>query len=100
MRAEALLPDLIRRAGRSPAEVIEGVAPHLEALGFRERRTREGPEAVLFTRGAARLALSGHVDVVPVGEGWTHDPHGGEVAHGRIWGRGACDMLGAVAAYV
>ncbi|MEA3202327.1 MAG: succinyl-diaminopimelate desuccinylase [Thermoplasmata archaeon] len=99
MRAEALLPDLIRRAGRSPHDVIAGVAPHLAALGFAERRTREGPEAVLFTRGKPTLCLSGHVDVVPEGEGWTRDPHGGETAEGRIWGRGACDMLGAVAAY-
>jgi succinyl-diaminopimelate desuccinylase len=40
------------------------------------------------------LALNGHVDVFPVGDGagWTHDPWGGELADGRIWGRGACDM--------
>ena len=101
MRAEAILPDLIRRAGESPAAVLAGVEPALLALGFRARRTTAGPEAVLWTRGAApRLALSGHVDVVPVGEGWQRDPHGGEVADGRVWGRGACDMLGAVAAFV
>jgi succinyl-diaminopimelate desuccinylase len=100
VRAEALLPDLIRRAGRSPQDVLAGVEAPLRALGFTPRRTREGPEAVLWARGAPRLALSGHVDVVPVGEGWVHDPHGGALAEGRIWGRGACDMLGAVAAFV
>jgi len=99
VRAEALLPDLIRRAGRSPHDVLAGVEPALRALGFAPRRTREGPEAVLWTRGSPRLALSGHVDVVPVGEGWKQDPHGGALAEGRVWGRGACDMLGAVAAF-
>lgn len=40
------------------------------------------------------LALNGHIDVFPVGDGtgWTRDPWGGELAEGRIYGRGACDM--------
>lgn len=47
------------------------------------------------------LLLSGHVDVVPVEkEHWSHDPFGGEVADGVIWGRGALDMKGFVAAYL
>ena len=33
------------------------------------------------------VALNAHGDVVPPGEGWTHDPYGGEVADGRIYGR-------------
>ena len=42
------------------------------------------------------IALNAHGDVVPPGEGWTHDPYGGEVADGRIYGRAAavskCDI--------
>ncbi|MDH3691069.1 MAG: M20/M25/M40 family metallo-hydrolase, partial [Gammaproteobacteria bacterium] len=40
------------------------------------------------------LVLNGHIDVFPVGEHeqWTHDPWGGAVADGKIWGRGAADM--------
>ena len=40
------------------------------------------------------LALNGHIDVFPVGsgEGWTHDPWGGELVDGKIYGRGSCDM--------
>ena len=40
------------------------------------------------------LALNGHIDVFPVGDGagWTQDPWGGELVDGRIYGRGACDM--------
>ena len=40
------------------------------------------------------LALNGHIDVFPVGDGigWTHDPWGGELVDGCIYGRGACDM--------
>ena len=49
--------------------------------------------------GGRSLAFNGHVDVVPVGDhsSWTHAPWGGEVAAGRLWGRGAADMKGGVA---
>ena len=44
--------------------------------------------------------LSGHVDVVPPGDPatWTGDPWAAEVRDGRLFGRGACDMKGGVAA--
>lgn len=43
---------------------------------------------------APSLCLMGHTDVVPVSpEGWRHDPFGGEIIDGEIWGRGAVDML-------
>jgi acetylornithine deacetylase len=45
-----------------------------------------------------RLLLTGHLDTVPVGEGWSRDPFGAEVAGGRLYGRGACDMKGGLAA--
>jgi acetylornithine deacetylase/succinyl-diaminopimelate desuccinylase-like protein len=52
--------------------------------------------------GTARpLLLSGHVDVVPVErEYWEHDPFGGEVIEGEIWGRGSLDMKGFLAMYL
>jgi len=47
------------------------------------------------------LLLSGHVDVVPVErQHWTHDPFGGEVIDGYVWGRGALDMKGFLAMYM
>jgi acetylornithine deacetylase len=50
--------------------------------------------------GGRRLILSGHLDVVPPGDAstWTADPWGAEVRDGRLYGRGACDMKGGVAA--
>jgi acetylornithine deacetylase len=44
------------------------------------------------------LLLLGHTDVVPVGVGWTTDPFGGALRDGRIYGRGASDMKGGLAA--
>ena len=47
------------------------------------------------------LLLSGHVDVVPVERDlWSHDPFGGEVIDGVVWGRGALDMKGFLAMYL
>ena len=52
--------------------------------------------------GGRSLHLSGHVDVVPVEspERWSHDPWGGAIADGRMWGRGAGDMKAGIAAYL
>lgn len=44
--------------------------------------------------------FNSHHDVVEVGHGWTMDPFGGEVRDGRVYGRGACDMKGGLAASV
>lgn len=56
------------------------------------------PNLVAVQEGAGgpgrHLVLNGHMDVFPVAEahGWKHDPWGGEVDDGRVWGRGASDM--------
>ena len=44
--------------------------------------------------------FNSHHDVVEVGHGWTRDPFGGELDAGRIYGRGACDMKGGLAASI
>ena len=49
--------------------------------------------------GAPTLTLLPHLDVVPVTEAsWQHDPFGGEIIDGFVWGRGAVDMLNLTAA--
>lgn len=51
--------------------------------------------------GRGGLILSGHLDTVPFGsDPWSRDPLGADLVNGRIYGRGACDMKGAVAAIV
>jgi succinyl-diaminopimelate desuccinylase len=51
--------------------------------------------------GAPHLVFAGHTDVVPPGDPahWTHDPFSGMIADGELWGRGAVDMKGGVAAF-
>ncbi|WP_294358729.1 succinyl-diaminopimelate desuccinylase, partial [uncultured Sphingomonas sp.] len=48
----------------------------------------------------AHLAFAGHVDVVPPGEGWQGSPGSGDIRGALLYGRGAVDMKGAVAAFI
>jgi succinyl-diaminopimelate desuccinylase len=44
--------------------------------------------------------FNGHIDVVAPGAGWTKPPFEARVEDGRVWGRGACDMKGGIAAAI
>ncbi len=50
--------------------------------------------------GGKNFCFAGHSDVVPIGEGWNHDPFGGHVIDGKLFGRGASDMKGAIASFI
>ena len=52
--------------------------------------------------GGRSLLLNGHVDVVPIGDKsqWKYDPWAGQVSDGKLWGRGAVDMKGGIAAMI
>jgi acetylornithine deacetylase/succinyl-diaminopimelate desuccinylase family protein len=52
------------------------------------------------TEGARTLILNGHLDVVPAGEGWSTDPYGAYLSGDNLFGRGAADMKGGLAAMV
>ncbi len=70
-------------------------------LSFRERGTPEVDN--LYARigeGSPHICFAGHTDVVPPGEeaAWRHAPFGAEIDGGILYGRGAADMKGAVAA--
>jgi acetylornithine deacetylase/succinyl-diaminopimelate desuccinylase-like protein len=69
-------------------ERYEPVAGRVSVVARIEGRHRDAPS----------LALLGHTDVVPANpEDWTHDPFGGEIIDGEVWGRGAVDMLNLTA---
>ena len=52
-----------------------------------------------FADGGPVIALNAHGDVVPPGEGWTHDPYGAEVANGRLYGRASAVSKSDFATY-
>lgn len=45
------------------------------------------------------IMLMSHMDVVPAGGGWSHDPFGGEIVDGKVWGRGTADTKASVMAF-
>ena len=105
MEARGILERLVRIPSQTGHEqaAAEALAGWCREAGL-EVSTQEvepGRPNVLATWRAGRgqrLLLTGHIDTVPVGEGWTRDPHGAETAGGRLYGRGACDMKGGLAA--
>ena len=76
----------------------------LEQAGFVVTRLRFGAIENLHARWGTtgpHLAFAGHTDVVPPGAaGWRDDPFAGGVRDGVLYGRGACDMKGGIAAFV
>jgi len=98
---------LIRCPSVTPADA--GALAVLEAalrpLGFTCHRLRFGETENLFARrgtAAPHFCYAGHTDVVPPGphEGWAESPFSGQVRDGVLYGRGACDMKGGIAAFV
>lgn len=78
----------------TPEEIAE-LAPYGAGLPRTNVIGRlSGPQA------APVMHFNGHMDVVPVGPGWSTDPFGGELRDGRIYGRGVSDMKGGIAAQI
>ncbi len=96
MRCDSVTP----ADGGSQAVLTEA----LKRLGFTVTPLRFGDIENLYARlgtDGPHLCFAGHTDVVPVGgANWRADPFGAEVRDGVLYGRGACDMKGAIAAFV
>ena len=103
---------LIRCESVTPADggALDVLQAALETLGFAcHRLPFEEPGTArvdnLYARrgaGAPNFCFAGHTDVVPTGDraGWTREPFTAEIEDGVLYGRGASDMKGAIAAFV
>lgn len=109
--AVALAQSLMACPSVTPAtgEVFEALEAMLAPLGFTVDRflagdAPDGPVENLLawrTTGAGpHFAFAGHLDVVPPGLGWTSDPFAPALRGDLLYGRGAVDMKGAIAAFV
>ncbi|HEX4183819.1 MAG TPA: succinyl-diaminopimelate desuccinylase [Caulobacteraceae bacterium] len=103
----ALAQDLIRRPSVTPADAgaMDVLQAALEALDFRCHRMRFGEIENLYARrgeAGPNLCFAGHTDVVPVGDeaAWRQQPFEAKVVDNVLFGRGAVDMKGAIAAFV
>lgn len=80
------------------ASYLEGPGLHLERYEARPGRGNLVARIEGNDPTAPTLMLLAHTDVVPANEDrWKHDPFGGEVIEGEVWGRGAIDMLNLTA---
>ncbi len=108
----SLAEALIACPSVTPAEglVFDCLEAQLAPLGFAVHRfitgsAPDGPVENLFAlrqgpEGSRHFAYAGHVDVVPPGEGWTSAPFAPERRGELLYGRGAVDMKGSIAAMV
>ena len=109
-KAEELARQLIGCPSVTPATgaVFDAMEAMLEPLGFAVTRflageAPDGPVENLYAtrgHGGRHFAFAGHLDVVPPGKGWTGDAFEPEARDGLLYGRGAVDMKGAIAAFV
>lgn len=107
--------DFLQRLIRTPGlpgkeeETAELVRAEMEALGYAEVRVDEMGNVVGRvggsqggSGGAPMVMFNTHLDHVDAGDesGWPRPPFGGEIDGGRVWGRGAVDIKGPLAAQV
>ncbi|NYS26115.1 M20/M25/M40 family metallo-hydrolase [Rhodobacteraceae bacterium 2376] len=86
-----LTADYLRAIEGVDVQIVESVAPVFNVIATLDGGA-PGP----------RLVLSGHLDTYPIGDAtaWRHDPLGGTVAEGLLYGRGSADMKGGVAVLI
>ncbi len=111
----SLAREMIRRPSVTPrdAGALDVLEAALKRMGFACHRLpfgsgesgRDARVDNLYARlgnGKPHFCFAGHTDVVPPGDKatWSLDPFAGEVKDGQLWGRGAADMKGAIAAFV
>ncbi len=108
--AQERVVDFCARLVRAPsmtgdeAEIAALVRAEMEALGLDEVTTDAAGNVIGLLRGGSgpSLMLHAHMDIVDPGDAarWTYAPFAGQVAQGHIWGRGAVDDKGCLAAQI
>jgi len=92
-------PDPGAPFGKEMKDCLDKTLEICSSLGMRTQNFDGYAGHAEYGEGDEIIGILVHVDVVPEGTGWTHDPYGGEVFNDRIYGRGTIDDKGpAVAA--
>jgi putative selenium metabolism hydrolase len=99
--------ELIRNKSYSGEEknVAEAIKNVFEELGYDDYFIDEYGNIIGHIKGSEegkKILFDGHIDTVPVPDEskWTHNPYGGEIVDGKIYGRGTSDMKGQLSAMI
>ena len=99
-KAEELLKQLVllRSAEHDDAlPMVNFASEYLRGIGLEPSRHGDDDKPAVFaSHGEGGVVLSGHLDTVPIGEGWSREQ--GEMVDGTMYGRGTADMKGGCAA--
>ena len=80
--------------GQDVRKSLDHILTAAESMGFRTENVDGHLGWCEYGEGEEMVAVLGHLDVVPAGDGWSFDPWGGEIKDGRIFGRGTMDDKG------
>lgn len=84
--------------GEGVARALEKALEIAERLGFKTKNLDGYIGYAEYGEGEEMIAVLGHLDVVPEGDGWTYPPYGAEIHDGKIYGRGTVDDKGPIIA--
>lgn len=82
--------------GKGVNDALQATLKLCEELGFETENVDGRMGIAKYGEGEDYIGVIGHLDVVPVGDGWKHEPFGAEEVNGRIFGRGILDNKGPV----
>jgi len=96
IQSDAQPPEPEKPNGDGVARALEHAMRTASQLGFVTKEVDGYYGCVEFGQGEEMVAVLGHLDVVPAGDGWTFPPYSGIIDNDRIYGRGALDNKGPI----
>lgn len=80
--------------GPEVRKMLDKALSDAEEMGFETKNFDGYAGHIAMGSGEQTMGILAHLDIVPAGDGWTHDPFGGEIENGRFYARGAIDDKG------
>ena len=96
IRSDAQPPEAGKPNGEGVARALAHALEKAARLGFLTKEAEGQYGFAEYGQGEELIAVLGHLDVVPAGDGWSYPPFSGAIDNGKIFGRGALDNKGHV----
>jgi len=96
IQSDAQAPEEGKPNGAGAARALEHALRTAEQMGFTTKNVDGQAGWAEYGSGDEMIAVLGHLDVVPAGEGWINPPYAGMIEDGKIYSRGAIDNKGPI----